>query len=245
MIWQEVADNSIVEKWYEEIVESRMAPPSYSLEPPADTYSDLSAILSAPLTVRIWPGGVEVTITTNHGKDSLYAQEVLMQNVYRILENCDGRREVYQWKDLAEEEFPAPHVRQQLFTTIEGINAVGPGGRVIVQRLLSNLRASIAVRRTDVPIEGSWVHPSAMRARLETAMTRVPRDVRIRIGFGYHELSLYGFQTILHPAIVVIADRHEAVEGPRWRVVQAERATTFADGDDGDASDDRLVDVCQ
>lgn len=247
MIWRTVVSSLDFRDWYEGIVRSRSAPPSFMLEEPMQTFQELHSLIQEGVESVVWPGGVELSLRTGVS-DSLLGrgqQDLLLHEALTLLGGFDQRRQTLWLDDLSEEESPAPHVLNEIHTLIEGVEAVGPGGRAVVQRLGSGMRVSVAVRRTTDQIDGLWVDADAMIARLGGALERETTDVRIRARFGYHELSIYETQHILHPAIVVIKDRYDVAEGPRWRVISAERATSTDPGFNGASTSDRITDTCQ
>jgi hypothetical protein len=244
VIWQAFATSTAATEWYAGLVRSRPPPSAFRVEPVERTYGRVLDGLSREFTGRLWPGGLELSPEDVPIAKAEEMQSLIVREVYRILEYADERRRPYHWEDLDDDERPPQHVVHEVATELAGMRAVGPGGRAVVQRLDDTFRASIAVRRTIRDLGGTWVPAATMGQRFGQLFAGPAPDVRVRAGFGYHELSLYAEQRVVRPAIVVIIDRPFAETGPRWRVVHVEPATHGDDGfEDPDAAG--IGDDCQ
>jgi hypothetical protein len=201
----------------------RPAPDVFRLEDPAETAERLGDRIGDFVTVRPDSG----TLDFDFGPIEL---DDWIAFLGAALEAVDPERRLYQWEDLSEEELgaSAEHPRavvEEYLTSINGVSAVGPGGRITTYRHGGRISAEISVRGRRHGISSSWRHPTEIAAEAVAAFEEAPSGTRLRVAFGYYEASKYERQEWLRPAFVFLLDRPETEDGPRWRVAFVERAT--------------------
>jgi hypothetical protein len=226
LIW-DTLEASEVAHWLARERSARPAPPIYRLAPAAVVSRRLAEFDDSDFfNVRRNSGTVDFRIPAESA--------VTVDDVLRLARAAalavDPGRQFFRWDDLNEEERGGPPEAPRLLAAeemaaIDGVQPIGPGGRLRIRRRTDAWLADISVRPRGEALVSHWRSWSEISRAALAALEEAPDDARLRAAFGYHEASKYEAQEWLRPVFVFVLDRPSAMDGPRWRVAYVEHAT--------------------
>jgi hypothetical protein len=197
------------------------APPIYGLAPGSDTLAPFHSLERWGTRLHPDSGAIDVLVDDDERWEALDA-------AYTLLDSLDPGRKWVRWEDLGEEEHPGPHVIDEVVSEIDGVRALGPGGRLRGTQRTGGVLVELSVRRRVQELPTTWRPVEAIVASVVEAAADSPQ-VRIRYGFGYHESSKFEAQRWLRAAFVFLLDQPSVEAGVRWRIAIVQAATDSKD----------------
>jgi len=187
-------------------------PAAYALAHP----SELVAHVAERFPARSTAGGFSVRLEDD---------ERMLRTVLGLVSELDGRRAS---RDEPAEEggrFGVPTaVTAEYSLYVDGVQPVGPGGRITVYGRARRLEAAFHLRRTR--LGGRWRDPGDIaREALAAFGGELTPDETLRAAFGYYEASGWEQQDLLRPVFVVLAERLRRDDEPRWRLASVHAAS--------------------
>jgi hypothetical protein len=230
VIWATLQENGVAE-WVDRRRGASPAPRIYRTEEPEATRARLAAIVAPSGWSALNFDFVSGALTFELPRIPELGIETRLELLRGVAAAIDPGRTVFRWDDLDEEERGAlgenrRAVAAEEFTQLEGMNVIGPGGRLVLYEGERTSTAVVSVRGRTTGVPSEWRDAPSIAAIVEEAVDDSPRaGLRIRGAFGYYEASRYDRQEWLRPAFIFVLDQPKASEGPRWRVAFTVPAT--------------------
>lgn len=202
-----------VSSWLADVM-SAPAAPSYELEPrsyPPKSWKSAGASWSSR-----WDDRSGIMLVDAFGTSAQAARSAII-----AMANDSDVRELV--------EIDATEMR----TKIDGIDVIGPGGRVLIFGRGDSFRAEFVLRHRTAPRYGSWRSAAAIIAQLEETVANAS-SVTIDAAFGYFEASRYVRQTLLRPAVVfALSSANEVAPWAEHLVIAATEGDSDGEVEDG------------
>lgn len=199
----------------------REMPSTYALVPPDEQIRRANAALERlGVHGEVSPRSSALRIIET-GEE--YWEKLLQEGL--ILASELDQREWFYWEDLSDEERPASNIIVERISRIDGLNCLGPGGRLSITRLHDHrIVLDVVARPRDGVVDSYWRDPGRIGSSVDIMAADAADDSRLRAAFGYEEASGYERQQLLRPVFVFLLDR-PSEGGPGWRVATSIPAT--------------------
>lgn len=219
---------SLVGEWVGHMMQ-RELPSAYSIAPPSELGERaLHGLEALGLTGDVEMSSGSVRITQISG-----AQAELIESALALADILDPGRVWVDARAAGPGELPE-FVQEERWSRVDYLPVLGPGGRIIVSRLGSELDADVVCRTRMDNLGGQWRRPEQIAAAVRVMMAGAPFDASLRADFGYSEPGRYTECTVLRPYFVFLLERPQDGEGPGWRYALECPATSLdADGPAG------------